>query len=45
LNLAWVREVDAWFAGRALVHLKDAKGTALGVARERVPDLKKRLGI
>jgi two-component system, LytTR family, response regulator len=45
LNLAWVREVDAWFAGRALVRLKDAKGTELGVARERVPDLKKRLGI
>jgi len=45
LNLAWVREVDAWFAGRVLVRLKDAKGTELGVARERVQDLKKRLGI
>jgi two-component system, LytTR family, response regulator len=45
LNLAWVREVDAWFAGRVLVRLKDAKATELAVARERVQDLKKRLGI
>jgi len=45
LNLAWVREVDAWFAGRVLVRLKDAKGAEFGVARERVQELKKRLGI
>ena len=45
LNLEWVKEVDAWFAGRALVRLKDAKGTELQVARERAAELKKRLGV
>jgi two-component system, LytTR family, response regulator len=45
VNLAWVKELDAWFAGRALLRLKDAKGTELQVARERVGELKKHLGI
>jgi len=45
LNLAWVREVDAWFGGRLLVRLKDAKGTELQVARDRVGGLKRQLGI
>ena len=44
LNLAWVKELDAWFGGRVLVRLKDARATELQVARERVPELKKRLG-
>jgi two-component system LytT family response regulator len=44
VNLAWVRELDAWFGGRALVRLKDARPTELQVARERVQELKKRLG-
>jgi two-component system LytT family response regulator len=44
VNLAWVREMDAWFGGRVLVRLKDAKSTQLHVARERVAELKKRLG-
>jgi two-component system LytT family response regulator len=44
LNLAWVKEMDSWFSGRALVRLKDAKSTELQVARERVAELKKRLG-
>ena len=44
LNLAWVKELDAWFGGRVLVRLKDPKGTELQVARERVQELKKRLG-
>jgi len=44
LNLAWVKEMDAWFGGRVLVRLKDTKGTELQVARERVQELKKRLG-
>ena len=44
LNLAWVKELDAWFGGRALVRLKDAKATELQVARERVQEFKKRLG-
>jgi len=44
VNLAWVREMDNWFGGRVLVRLKDAKATELQVARERVAELKKRLG-
>jgi len=45
VNLAWTREVDAWFGGKLLVRLRDAKGTELQVARERVQELKKKLGI
>jgi len=45
LNLAWVRELDAWFGGRVLVRLKDSKATELQVARDRVAELKKKLGI
>jgi two-component system, LytTR family, response regulator len=45
VNLAWTKEVDAWFAGKLLVRLRDAKGTELQVARERVQELKKKLGI
>ncbi len=44
VNLAWVREMDAWFGGRVLVRLKDAKSTELQVPRERVSELKRRLG-
>jgi len=44
VNLQWVREIEAWFAGRVLVRLKDPKATELQVARERVQELKKRLG-
>jgi two-component system LytT family response regulator len=45
LNLAWAREVDAWFGGRAVVRLKDAKATELQVARDRLQELKRRLAI
>ena len=45
LNLSWAKEVDAWFGGRFLVRLKDAKKTELQVARERAAELKKRLAI
>jgi two-component system, LytTR family, response regulator len=44
LNLEWVKEVDAWFAGGAVVRLKDEKGTELSVARDRVRTLKEHLG-
>ena len=44
LNLAWVKELDAWFGGRVLVRLKDARAMELQVARDRVQELKKRLG-
>jgi two-component system LytT family response regulator len=45
VNLAYAKEVDAWFGGRVLLRLKDAKGTELQVAKERVGELKRRLGI
>jgi len=45
LNLAWAKEVDAWFGGRSLVRLKDSKGTELQVARDRAAELKRRLAI
>lgn len=44
VNLAWVREIDAWFGGKLLVRLKDAKATELQVARDRVAELKQRIG-
>lgn len=45
VNLAWVKEVDAWFGGKALVRLKDAKSTELQAARDRTGELRKRLGL
>ena len=44
VSLPWVREVDAWFGGRVLVRLRDAGATELQVSRDRVQELKKRLG-
>ena len=44
VNSAYVKEVDQWFAGRALVRLEDGKGTELAVARDRVRRLKDHLG-
>lgn len=45
LNLGWAKEMDAWFGGRALIRLKDGKATELQVARDRIQELKKKLGI
>jgi len=45
VNIAWVKEIDAWFGGKLLVRLKDGKNTELQVARERVAELKSRLGV
>ncbi len=44
LNLDWVQEVDSWFSGGVLVRLKDERRTELTVARDRVRQLKERLG-
>lgn len=44
VNIAWVREIDAWFGGKLLVRLKDSKATELQVARDRVAELKQRIG-
>jgi two-component system, LytTR family, response regulator len=45
LNLAYMLELDAWFEGRVLARLKDEKRTELQVSRDRVQELKKRLGV
>lgn len=45
VNIDWVNELHAMFAGRMLVRLKDEKKTELTVSRDRVKALKQRLGI
>jgi len=45
VNIAHVQELHSWFAGKMMLRLKDAKHTELTVSRDRVKDLKQRLGI
>jgi two-component system LytT family response regulator len=45
LNVGFVQELDAWVDGGMLVRLKDDAKTELSVARDRVRELKQRLGI
>ena len=45
VNLDYVREFHSWFAGRAVVRLKDGGKTEIAVARDRVRALKEKLGI
>ena len=45
VNLDYVHELHAWFAGRMMVRLKDEKHTELTVSRDRVRALKERLGL
>lgn len=45
LNLDYLHELHSWFGGRMLVRLKDEKHTELTVARDRVKELKARLGV
>jgi two-component system LytT family response regulator len=45
VNVDSVHELHAWFAGRMVLRLKDAKHTELAVSRDRVRALKQRLGI
>lgn len=44
LNTEFVDEIHAWFGGRLVVRLKDGKRTELTVARDRVKELRERLG-
>jgi two-component system LytT family response regulator len=44
LNIDAVQELRSWFSGRLLVKLKDGK-TELQVARERVADVRAKLGL
>jgi two-component system LytT family response regulator len=45
VNVDWILEVNAGFAGKAILTLKDAQRTQVDVARDRMRDLKLRLGI
>jgi two-component system LytT family response regulator len=45
VNVAAVHEIDRWVDGGVLVRLNDEKKTELSVARDRVRELKRRLGI
>jgi two-component system LytT family response regulator len=45
VNLAFVDELYPWFGGRMILRLKTPKKTEITVARERVRELKERLGI
>jgi two-component system LytT family response regulator len=45
VNVAFVQELDAWVDGGVIVRLKDEKKTELNVARDRVRELKEKLGI
>ncbi len=44
VNVDWVHEVNSWFAGKVVLTLKDTQRTQLPVARDRVRQLKSRLG-
>jgi two-component system LytT family response regulator len=45
VNVEMIQEVNAFFAGKIMLTLKDAQHTQLPVARDRVRSLKARLGI
>jgi two-component system LytT family response regulator len=45
VNVDWIQHLNAFFAGRLVVTLKDAQHTQLTVARDRVRPLKARLGL
>jgi two-component system LytT family response regulator len=45
VNLDFVDELLPWFGGRMVLKLKDAKKTEVTVARDRVREIKERLGI
>ena len=45
VNLDFVDELSAWFGGRMLIRLKDPKRTEIAVARDRLKELKERLGL
>jgi two-component system LytT family response regulator len=45
VNTDWIHEVNTWFAGKVILTLKDAQHTQIPVARDRLRELKSRLGI
>ena len=45
VNVAFVQELYTYFGGKMLMRLKNDQKTELAVSRERVKELKERLGI
>jgi two-component system LytT family response regulator len=45
VNLAYVDELYPWFGGRMVLRLKDVKRSEITVARDRLKDLRDRLGL
>jgi len=45
VNLEFVDELYSWFGGRMMLRLKDHKKTEITVSRERLKELKERLGL
>jgi two-component system LytT family response regulator len=45
VNLDYVDELYSWFGGRMMLRLKDPKKTEITVSRERLKELKERLGL
>ena len=45
VNLEFVKELHSWFSERLLVKINDGKDTELTVARDRVKNLREKLGL
>jgi two-component system LytT family response regulator len=45
LNLGWLDELTPFFSGRLVVRLKDERHTEITVSRDRVREIKERLGL
>jgi len=45
VNLEYVEELLPWFGGKMILRLKDNKKTEISVARDRIKELKQRLGL
>jgi two-component system, LytTR family, response regulator len=45
VNLDYVDELYSWFGGRMMLRLRDPKKTEITVSRERLKELKERLGL
>lgn len=45
VNLDYADELLPWFGGKMILRLKDGKRTEVSVARERLKELKERLGL
>lgn len=45
VNVDWIQELNSYFAGKMVVTLKDPQRTQLAVARDRVRELRARMGV